>query len=277
MAAPTTLVPPSAAELPLGFLEPILADWRVPTAIAIAYALGVTIFNPTPAQAAANRKAGVGSGAFLKFLVVAHNVVLCVFSAAVFLGAAPAYIGRIVNNPTVESYCDKSGTFWAQALAYYTWVFYLSKYYEIFDTVILLVKGKRSSLLQTYHHIGAILCMHVNYYTQSTPVTVFVIFNSFIHTLMYFYYALTTVGIHPPGKKYLTRMQISQFVVGMSIALSFLGVENLYPGQCLKSDANKFAIYFNVAYLIPLTYLFVDFMWKTYGRRSALPTKAKKE
>ena len=34
--------------------------------------------------------------------------------------------------------------------------------------------------------------------------------NSFIHTLMYYYYMVTVLGISPSWKKYLTTMQIIQ-------------------------------------------------------------------
>ncbi|KAI9179226.1 hypothetical protein H9P43_005889 [Blastocladiella emersonii ATCC 22665] len=263
------------ATMPLAWLEPILADWRVPAAVAVVYGATVVALNPTKAQAAANR--GKGSGPLMTAAVFLHNVVLCAFSAWVFVGAAPIFARNLLADPSVATWCDRSGAYWTEALGYYTWVFYLSKYWEILDTVIILAKGKQSSLLQTYHHIGAILCMHVNYYTASTPVVFFVIFNSFIHTIMYLYYALTTAGISPPGKKYLTRMQISQFVVGMSMALSFLVLEAVHgEGSCLKNRQwNRFAILFNVAYLIPLTYLFVDFMWRTYGRSRPAATKPK--
>lgn len=48
---------------------------------------------------------------------------------------------------------------------------------------------------------------------------------------MYFYYACTTIGIHPPGKQWITRLQITQFIVGGSLAVSYL----VLPG-CLKGE-----------------------------------------
>ena len=76
------------------------------------------------------------------------------------------------------------GRLWNEGLAYYGWLFYLSKFYEIVDTVIVLTKGKRSSPLQTYHHAGAMWCVWIGIRYMSPPCWMFVIVNSGIHTLM---------------------------------------------------------------------------------------------
>lgn len=44
---------------------------------------------------------------------------------------------------------DFSGTYqaeslWERGMNYYTWMFYMSMYYEIMNTILLLVKGRRS-------------------------------------------------------------------------------------------------------------------------------------
>lgn len=77
-----------------------------------------------------------------------------------------------------------AGRMWNEGLAFYGWLFYLSKLYEVFDTLIILAKGKLSSTLQTYHHTGVIMCMwaSVRYMTASSSFSI--LFNSFIHTLM---------------------------------------------------------------------------------------------
>ncbi|ORZ39703.1 ELO family [Catenaria anguillulae PL171] len=257
--------PEFVQSLALSGLEPILRDWRYPLGIGALYLAAVTVINPTRGKPTSSKL----SGPLFTAAVFLHNLSLCIFSAWVFLGTAPIYARNLFREPSIETWCDVNGSFWAESLGYFTWVFYLSKYWEILDTVVLLAKGKKSSLLQSYHHFGAIVCMHINFYTSSTAVTFFVLFNSFIHTLMYAYFSLMTIGIRPPGKKYLTRMQISQFLVGMTSALSFLVFEAMKPGSCLRDPKwNRRAILVNVAYLIPLTYLFVDFFVRTYYGRA---------
>lgn len=79
--------------------------------------------------------------------------------------------------------CDSNNALWETTdFPYYTYTFYLSKFYEVVDTVIILAKGKRGAsskiretsereltpvtvmqqtvaLLQSYHHTGAIWTM----------------------------------------------------------------------------------------------------------------------
>jgi len=76
------------------------------------------------------------------------------------------------------------GRLWNEGLAFYGWFFYLSKFYEVLDTFIILAKGKRSSTLQTYHHAGAMMCMWAGIRYMSPPIWMFVFVNSAIHTLM---------------------------------------------------------------------------------------------
>jgi hypothetical protein len=76
------------------------------------------------------------------------------------------------------------GRIWNEGLAFYGWLFYISKFYEVVDTLIILAKGRRSSLLQTYHHAGAMLCMWAGIRYMSPPIWMFVLVNSGIHAIM---------------------------------------------------------------------------------------------
>lgn len=77
-----------------------------------------------------------------------------------------------------------SNRLWTTGYAYFSWLFYLSKFYEVVDTLIILAKGKRSSMLQTYHHTGVMFCMWATVRYMSPPGLVGIFFNSAIHTLM---------------------------------------------------------------------------------------------
>lgn len=124
---------------------------------------------------------------------------------------------------------------------------------------------------------------------MSPPIWLFCIFNSLIHTLMYFYYTLSTVSIPVPTalKRSLTSLQITQFVVGGSLAAlhlfvyftptSYLAgsatgappstsasasahhdgapIHNQAAGMvhCLSNPGEVWAVVANVVYLTPLT------------------------
>ena len=76
------------------------------------------------------------------------------------------------------------GRMWNEGLAYYGWLFYISKFYEMVDTLIVLAKGKNSSVLQTYHHAGAMMCMWAGIRYMSPPIWMFVLINSGLHAMM---------------------------------------------------------------------------------------------
>ena len=204
------------------------------------------------------------------------------------------------------------GRLWNEGLAFYGWIFYLSKFYEVIDTLIILAKGKLSSTLQTYHHAGAMMCMWAGMRYMSAPIWMFVFVNSGIHAMMYTYYTVTSFNIRVPIfiKRSLTTMQITQFLVGASYAMAHsfvsysvpvaltstkgadrsasasavanngsaapaVGVMDSIKGAysyktvpCVSNNGATFAVWLNVFYLAPLTYLFVSFFIESYLRRS---------
>ncbi|KAI9491649.1 ELO family [Zychaea mexicana] len=251
-------------------------DWKTPVAIASTYAVAIHLLNPKDGKLsrveAKNRGVSNASSSskFMTAFVFLHNFALAVYSMITFYNMASgmkrAWFQRDVD--THYAYCDTDEFLWDESLGYWGYLFYLSKYYEVIDTAIILLKGRRSSLLQTYHHSGAMLTMWAGIRYKATPIWIFVLFNSFVHSVMYCYYAATSIGLHPPGKRYLTSIQISQFLVGMSLAISYLFVPD-----CVVSPGQRFAVFVNVGYLLPLTYLFVDFARRTYGKRIAASLK----
>ncbi|KAF2757019.1 hypothetical protein EJ05DRAFT_487015 [Pseudovirgaria hyperparasitica] len=123
------------------------------------------------------------------------------------------------------------GRLWNEGLAFWGWWFYLSKFYEVLDTAIILAKGKRSTTLQTYHHAGAMMCMWAGIRYMAPPIWMFVQVNSAIHAMMYTYYTLSALGVRVPQavKRSLTTMQITQFVVGGSFAILHLCIQYTVP------------------------------------------------
>lgn len=263
---------PQPEGIPFPEYYSLFMDWRFPIGVAALYTLGVVVLNPKSnkvsrvvAQSKGLKASQVApkSGTAMTAFVFFHNLVLCVFSVITFLAMGPAMLMNFWNQEGfTNAYCDRDGSLWNNHLGYWGYLFYLSKFYEILDTIIILMKGRRSSLLQTYHHAGAMITMWSGINYSATAIWIFVVFNSFIHSIMYAYYAATSIGFHPPGKKYLTTMQISQFLIGGSLAISYLLIDD-----CHKTPGAKMANWINVGYLFPLTYLFVDFARRTYGGR----------
>lgn len=108
------------------------------------------------------------------------NAVTYNSSVSGWVSQSPDILLSSANTPDTNDL----GRIWNEGLSFYGWFFYLSKFYEVLDTFIILAKGKRSSTLQTYHHAGAMLCMWAGIRYMSPPIWMFVFVNSFIHALM---------------------------------------------------------------------------------------------
>lgn len=115
--------------------------------------------------------------------------------------------------PTNEPYLGR----WA-------WIFYISKYYEVVDSLILYLKGKQIGQLQSYHHAGALISMWIAVRYQSQPVFVFCVWNSFTHSWMFLYYFFTAMHWPFPRalKRSLTTLQIAQIASGTILTNVYL-------------------------------------------------------
>lgn len=122
-------------------LAPSFLDWKIPVATAIAYYASVKFINQRIVAASAAGSKPVKSSLPFTALVFLHNVLLCVFSATCFAVTAPLWLENVRSRPLLEAYCDRDGKTWNSGLNNWSWLFYLSKYYEILDTVIILLKG----------------------------------------------------------------------------------------------------------------------------------------
>ena len=120
---------------------------------------------------------------------------MCKISGPRGLGSAATYNESVsawgISNRAMHLAADgltpdsaDAGRIWNEGLAFYGWLFYISKFYEVVDTLIILVKGKKSSFLQMYHHAGAMMCMWAGIRYMAPPIWMFVLVNSGLHALM---------------------------------------------------------------------------------------------
>ncbi|KAJ5893907.1 hypothetical protein N7495_005598 [Penicillium taxi] len=106
-----------------------------------------------------------------------------------------------------------SKSVWEGGGGYLTWIFYISKFYEVVDTLIILARGKKSSALQTYHHAGVIICGWAVIRYESPLGFLGVVLNAGIYTLMFTIQSLG-ISISMGLKRTLTSLQIVQFTGG---------------------------------------------------------------
>jgi len=183
----------------------------------------------------------------LYLLSVIHNGLLVVFSSWTFVS-----LSQVLYNDGIvfkSNYYFQNPHF--ETVIY---LFYISKYYEFFDTFILYLNGKSPIFLQKYHHIGAVICWHLTYIYKVEGIWIATILNSFVHTIMYSYYLGCLLKIKQVRfiKKYITSLQLCQ-LMPQPICLY------LY-----NTDDNYNILLFFTFYSVGLVMLFGSFYYDNY-------------
>jgi hypothetical protein len=192
------------------------------------------------------------SSDLLQRLSIIHNAGLVLFSAGIFISLSAVLVEKGLAFSTVHYF--RNPRFDLLIL-----LFYLSKYYEFFDTFLLYLKGKEPIFLQKYHHIGAVIVWHLCYVYKVDAIWMSSFVNSFVHTIMYFYYlgCLLKWSWVRSIKQYITSMQLVQLCIP-----SVITVWGYYPPA--ESPFNYGIILVFVTYVSVLVYLFGQFYVTNY-------------
>ena len=82
-------------------------------------------------------------------------------------------------------------------VSYGLFVYWITKYYELLDTVFMLLRHKirQMSFLHVFHHASMALLSDYSYnYAPYITIAFGLCMNSFVHVVMYGYYALTALS-----------------------------------------------------------------------------------
>ena len=167
-----------------------------------------------------------------------------------------------------DTFCDQDSSLWNAGIGGWTMIFYLSKYYEFLDTFVLIIKNKKPSLLQVYHHAGIVLSMWGAVVSKGNWILIVVLLNSGIHTLMYTYFTVKTIWpkLQIKQAKYLTSAQITQFFVAITYTLP----AHFFGGDECNSPASWLFCLFIELYAVGLIFLFFVFAQKKYGKKKSV-------
>jgi len=115
--------------------------------------------------------------------------------------------------------------------------------------------------LHVYHHTLTMLLCYTQLEGQTSVQWIPIVLNLTVHVLMYYYYAISSLGTVIWWKKYLTTMQIIQFVLDLVVSY-YCTYEALF-NDC--SGGIK-AAFFGDALLSSYLLLFLSFYQKTYTK-----------
>ena len=196
---------------------------------------------------------------------ILHNFLLMVFSGWTFLSLARILhrdslsFGTVYYFKNLHQPLPLLSSFTAQNFDFVIHLFYLSKYYEFFDTFLLYLQGKEPIFLQKFHHIGAVIVWHLCYVYKVDAIWISSFVNSFVHTIMYCYYlgCLLKINAVRRIKQWITTLQLVQLCIP-----SVLAIWKYYPPA--ETPFNYGIIVFFVAYVAVLVCLFSQFYFRNY-------------
>lgn len=204
----------------------------------------------------------------IKFLYNVSQIFLCAYMTleALFLAYRNGYTVLPCNDFNTQN----------PPLANLLWLFYVSKVWDFWDTIFIVLgkKWRQLSFLHVYHHITIFLFywlnLHVNF---DGDIFLTILLNGFIHTVMYTYYFIcmhtkvpeTGKSLPIWWKSSLTMLQMIQFLTMMSQG------SYLVATQCPKVGLRVVAAY--IAYILSLFVLFANFFVASYVK----PKKGKKK
>ena len=146
---------------------------------------------------------------------------------------------------------------------------------DLLDTVFFVLRKKNSQItfLHLYHHtlVPIIGYMTVKIAPQAPVIGLFLMFNTFIHSVMYLYYALAAFGPQIQKylwwKKYITQIQLLQFATCFVYGVIMVVLQEGFPPGLFWLGFAQNPFFF---------YMFYDFYKKAYNKNK-LAAAAQKE
>lgn len=152
------------------------------------------------------------------------------------------------------------------------WWYFISKIFEFFDTVLMVLRKKNNqiSFLHVFHHASILFIEWIVFTSIPAAQSWFGAgLNSFVHIVMYFYYALSVIPSLKDSlwwKKYLTYFQLVQFILTFSHSIQ---------GIILGCDFPMWAMCLQASFCLMMFALFSNFFLQQYTIKNQYLAKKK--
>uniref|UniRef100_A0A1B6KPQ9 Elongation of very long chain fatty acids protein n=1 Tax=Graphocephala atropunctata TaxID=36148 RepID=A0A1B6KPQ9_9HEMI len=198
----------------------------------------------------------------LRKTLIVYNMIQVVLSAWLFYESLAA--GWFTTYSFRCQPVDYSNTPKAIRTAGGCWWYFFSKFTEFFDTFFFVLRKKNDqvSRLHVIHH--GVMPLSTWFGVKFSPgghSTFFGMLNTFVHIVMYSYYLLAALGPHMQKylwwKKYLTSLQMAQFIAIMVHAFQLLFIDCNYP---------RAFVWWIGMHAVMFFFLFKEFYNQSYNR-----------
>ncbi|TEB35044.1 elongase of fatty acids [Coprinellus micaceus] len=209
----------------------------------------------------------------LTTLFQAHNVILSSGSALLLALMLEEILPIGYQRGLHGVLCDAEA--WTPRMEFYYMINYYFKYLELIDTVFLAAKKKPLQFLHVFHHSATALLCYTQLNGKTSISWAVITLNLTVHVIMYYYYYATAGGARFWWKKYLTSMQIAQFIIDLVLvyggtyehfASSRPGLKLPFYKNCHGSEQ---AAVFGCVLLTSYLFLFINFYFNTYKKSPA--------
>jgi fatty acid elongase 3 len=131
----------------------------------------------------------------LKYVTALHNLFLCVISLGMCIAGTFGAYQIVMEKGVDEVFCSNDKN--PKGLMHWSlYMYYLSKFPELIDTVILVLKKKRVIFLHWYHH-SIVILLTWTWMDGKLNFGIFGLFlNTLVHVFMYWYYFASCLGMN---------------------------------------------------------------------------------
>lgn len=199
----------------------------------------------------------------LKGFSVVHSTFLCIASAVMWSGLLYGALLKASASGSFSLFCD-TDTRQSGVVGFWLYIYWLSKFPELLDTAILVLRKKPTIFLHVFHHAIMTLMPWLWMDGNWTLVWFGCWMNCGIHVFMYGYYAAAAAwGYNPWWKKLITTTQIVQFLL-VFLSIVLFGITKWMGYPC---EGNLNVVWFSQIINTIFLVFFVKFFFDAYRRR----------
>lgn len=232
---------------------------------------------------------------WLRISMIIWNLLLSGFSICGAVVMIPSLLSTLRQHGWHDTVCTfREELNYTTPCGFWMSMFVLSKIPELVDTLwLVLQKRKTPPFLHWYHHVSVLIFAWSSYSIGNSTMPVFGSMNIFVHSIMYFYFAICACGwksIVRPFAPLITSLQILQMVGGSALTFYsyYVNIGAYQAGITDQSQlpcaVGKSAARFGSLMYLSYLYLFSKMFVNSYlrkpsaasrnGKSSKSPTKS---
>lgn len=204
--------------------------------------------------------------------LMAWSLLLAVFSLCGFSIAGLHHLSYAVQHGWKRSVCDP--VLVEHQVGLWSFLFCFSKLPELIDTYFIVLRKQKLIFLHWYHHITVFVYCWFSYSHITNAQQWFITMNYFVHSIMYFYYAVRASSIYRPPvwvNIFITSLQLLQMVVGVWVNVYVFINMKYTPGWYCDGKIETTNTYVYLAFAMYFSYfvLFCHFFYTSYISKKA--------